>query len=78
MSKPRCLQITLGSCYFGTVNNDMINSYNGWSWNTNDIEQCRNAFWGLLKEGNDESILMELDFGDLDISSVIDEYYDYR
>ena len=59
----------------GTVDNSMSKQYfYGWSWDTSDLIQCKNALVGLLNEGHNVSELIEMDFGNLDTLSIIDEY----
>jgi len=49
-------------------------SFGGWSWDTTDLLQCKNALHGLLREFSPEE-LKGLDFGSLDVVAAIDEYF---
>ena len=49
--------------------------YKGWSWDTTDLLQCKNALHGLLREYSPEE-LEGLDFGSLDVGAAIEEYFD--
>lgn len=47
---------------------------NGVSWNTDDLFSCKNAFCMLLNMGFSFDELSELDFGNLDLFSVAEEF----
>lgn len=49
-------------------------SFKGWTWDTTDLLQCKNALHGLLREYSPEE-LEGLDFGSLDVGAAIDEYF---
>jgi hypothetical protein len=56
----------------------MIVTFNDYSWNTEDLLQCKNAVRQIVNQYGLEAIL-ELDeqykFGSLDIRSVLEEYF---
>ena len=54
----------------GTFKNIMKNTFSSWSWNSEDLVQCKQAFVGLRLAGFSIEELMELDFGNLDLYSV--------
>lgn len=53
----------------------MTTTYNGVTWNPEDLISSKQAIRILLSQGVIEEELLELDFGNLDVESVIEEYY---
>lgn len=47
--------------------------YNGVFWDSDDLIACKQACQILFKKGVSEEILSQLDFGNLDVSEVLNE-----
>ncbi len=45
----------------------MIVTHGSWTWNTEDLLQCKQALQGLRNEGISFKSLSHLDFGNLDV-----------
>jgi len=50
-----------------------MKNFQGWTWDSEDLQGCKLAFQGLRIEGFSFDVLSKLDFGSLDLSSVEDE-----
>lgn len=53
-----------------------IVSFWGYSWDTNNLQQCEIAYKSLLNEGFSSEELSELDFGELDTNKVECDMYE--
>lgn len=52
-----------------------ICNFEGFSWNPSDLIECKNMVFTMLLHGIKPKVIKTLDFGALDIDSVISEFY---
>lgn len=56
----------------------MCNMCNGITWDPDDLASCKQALSILLQDGISLDELSELDFGNLDVYDVVEQYYEYE
>ena len=49
--------------------------FEGFSWDPSDLIACKNMVFTMLLHGVKPKVIKTLDFGNLDIDSVISEFY---
>ena len=49
--------------------------FKDYSWDSSNLQSCKQAFLNLYKEGFSFEELSSLDFGNLDLSGVLDEEF---